>query len=113
MEVVMKIIAVITAILVMMSFSLSLAQEDALKKAYSLYYKGQKETAIKIMEEYVVENPDPAVFYFLGYAYYEMEQMDRAAQYFNRAFVRSPFYSPMSEEEEKKENGNNKEGEKD
>jgi tetratricopeptide (TPR) repeat protein len=98
----------------MMSFSLSLAQEDALKEAYSLYYKGQKETAIKIMEEYVVENPDPAVFYFLGYAYYEMEQMDRAAQYFNRAFVRSPFYSPMSEEEEeKRENGNNKEGEKD
>lgn len=109
----MKIIAAMTAILVLMSFSSCLAQEDALKKAYFLYYKGQKETAIKMIEEYVVENPDPAAFYFLGYAYYEMEQMDKAAQYFNKAFVRSPFYSPMSKEEEKKEHGDDKEGEKD
>ena len=30
--------------------------------------------------------------------YYEMKNMDKAAKYFNEAFIRSPFYSPMSKE---------------
>ena len=82
-----------------MSFSLCWAQDASVEKAYNLYYKGQKQEAIEMMKEYVKENPDPDAFYFIGYAYYEMGQMDKAAKYFNEAFVRSPFYSPIPEEE--------------
>ncbi len=94
----MRVIALILTILSLMSFSLCWAQEASLEKAYSLYYKGKKEAAISMMEEYVNKNPEPEAFYFLGYAYYEMKKMDKAAKYFNEAFVRSPFYSPMSKE---------------
>ncbi len=94
----MRVIAFILVILLISTISLCWAQEASLEKAYSLYYKGEKESAIRMMEEYVSENPEPAAFYFLGYAYYEMKKMDIAAKYFNEAFVRSPFYSPLSKE---------------
>jgi len=97
-EVIMRIIAILLMTVSLMSFSLCWAGETPVEKAYSLYYKGQKDAAISMMKEYVKENPDPKAFYFLGYAYYEMEKMDEAAKYFNEAFVRSPFYTPMPAE---------------
>ncbi len=85
-------------LLLLMSVSLCLAQEIPLEKAYSLYYKGEKDTAVKMMEEYVKDHPDPRAFYFLGYAYYEMKQLDKARKYFSKAYKRESFYSPMSKE---------------
>ncbi|GBE04152.1 tetratricopeptide repeat protein [bacterium BMS3Abin09] len=102
----MKIIILVAMILSLMLPSLCLAQDSAFKDAYSLYYKGKKQEAIKLMEEYAESNPGPEVFYFLGYAYYELKQMDRASRYFNDAFSRKPFYSPIpdaKEEAEKKD----------
>jgi tetratricopeptide (TPR) repeat protein len=64
-----------------------------------VYYKGEKEAAIKMMEEYVQDNPDPRVYYFLGYAYYEMEEMDKANKYFTEAYRLKDFYSPVPPEE--------------
>jgi len=95
----MRIIILVSMIVSLLFPSLCLARDVSIKDAYSLYYKGKKQGAIKMMEEYVEMNPDPGAFYFLGYAYYELKQMDRASKYFNDAYSRMPFYSPMSEDE--------------
>ena len=97
----MRIIILVSIILSLLIPALCFA-EDAppLEQARSLYYKGQKQEAIKMIEEYAESNPGPEVFYFLGYAYYELEQFEKAARYFNEAFSRKPFYSPIAEDED-------------
>lgn len=93
----MKVITLFLAVLfLIMSASLCWAQNTNLKKAYSLYYKGEKTEAIEMMEDYVENNPDADVFYFLGYAYYEMQQMDKAREYFTEAYKQKDFFSPMT-----------------
>ena len=91
----MKFIVSVVAVLCLVSFSLCLANESSLEQAYSLYYKGEKEAAISMIEEYVREAPDVKALYFLGYAYYEMQNMERAREYFDEAFRLKSFYSPM------------------
>lgn len=95
----MKVIVLALIIVSFLAVPICLANEVGVKEAYSLYYKGDKETAIKMMEDYVQEKPDPGVFYFLGYAYYEMKQMDKANEYFSEAFRLKDFYSPMPSKE--------------
>ena len=92
----MRVIVFALIILSLVSVSICWANEAALKEAYDLYYKGDKEAGIEMMENYIQENPDPKVLYFLGYAYYEKQEMDRAREYFTRAFELKDFYSPMS-----------------
>ena len=91
----MKFIVSVVAVLCLVSFSLCLANESSLEQAYSLYYKGEKEAAISMIEDYVRETPDVKALYFLGYAYYEMQNMERAREYFDEAFRLKSFYSPM------------------
>ena len=93
----MRVLSLVLIVL-LVSVSFGWANQAVLKEAYSLYYKGDKEAAIKIMEDYVQENPDPAVYYFLGYAYYEMKDMDKAREYFSKSFRLKSFYSPVSPE---------------
>ena len=93
-----SITLVFTALFLLMSFSLCLAQEVSLEEAYSLYYKGEKDKAIELIEDYVEDNPDPGALYFLGYAYYEMKQMEKAREYFTKAYKQKNFFSPMSRE---------------
>ncbi len=95
----MKIIIMVSIILSLLIPSLGFAQDSPLEKAYSLYYKGKKLEAIKVMKEHAESNPSPEAFYFLGYAYYELEQFKKASQYFNNAFSRKPFYSPMAKDD--------------
>ena len=96
----MKIIILFAMILSLMLPSLCLAQDAPIDEARSLFYKGQKQEAITMMEDYAGSNPSPEVFYFLGYAYYEMEQFEKASRYFNDAFSREPFYSPIPDDKE-------------
>ncbi len=91
----MRITVLALMIVSVLAAPVCFASESDLQEAYALYYRGEKETAIKMMEEAVRERPDPGVFYFLGYAYYEMQQMDRANEYFGEAFRLKDFYSPM------------------
>ncbi len=91
----MRVIALALAMVLLASVSVCFANDVTLKKAYDLYYQGDKDMAIQMMEDYVRATPDPGVFYFLGYAYYEMQQMDKANEYFSEAFRLKDFYSPM------------------
>jgi tetratricopeptide (TPR) repeat protein len=97
----MKVITLFFAVLfLLMSFSICPAQEVSLQEAYALYYKGEKDRAISAMEDYAADNPDPGVLYFLGYAYYEMQQMEKAREYFTKAYKHKDFFSPMAGEKD-------------
>ena len=95
----MKFIVSVVAVLCLVSFSLCLANESSLEQAYSLYYKGEKEAAISMIEDSVRETPDVKALYFLGYAYYEMQNMEKAREYFDEAYRLKSFYSPMESKE--------------
>jgi TolA-binding protein len=70
---------------------------ETLEEAYSLYYKGDKADAISMIEDYVRDNPEPKAYYFLGYAYYEMQEMDKSREYFTKAYKMKSFFSPIPE----------------
>jgi tetratricopeptide (TPR) repeat protein len=82
-----------------MSFSLCLAAESPVEKAYDLFYQGKSEQAIELIEDYVKDTPDASAYYFLGYAYYEKNEIDKAMEYFSKSFKLKTFYSPMEQKE--------------
>ncbi len=92
----MKIIVLVT-LLCLASFTLCMADDASFRKAYSLYYQGKPNQAIKVLEEYISKYPDPKALYFLGYVYYESKKMGAAMKYFNEAYLIDPDYSPMIE----------------
>jgi TolA-binding protein len=91
----MKISILALSVLLAVSLSLCWANNSDVEKAYNLLYQGKIDTAIELMEEYVIESPNAEAYYFLGYAYYEKKQMNRANEYFSKAFKLRSFYSPM------------------
>ncbi len=91
----MRVTAITIVILVLVTVSLGWAGEKPIGKAYSLYFQGKMNAAIKIFEDYVKEYPDPKVMYFLGYAYYEIKKMDVAIKYFDDAYLIDPEFSPI------------------
>ena len=80
------------ALILLVSVSLCWANGGPLEKAYKLYYKGDKDAAIEMMEDYVKDNPDSGVYYFLGYAYYEKKDMEKAREYFTKSYRRLPSF---------------------
>ncbi len=93
----MKILTFVIAVLLLISLSFVPVQAESLKQAYSLYYKGEKAEAISMIEDYVRDNPEPQAYYFLGYAYYELQEMDKSREYFTKAYKMKSFYSPIPE----------------
>ncbi|RJQ44988.1 MAG: tetratricopeptide repeat protein [Nitrospiraceae bacterium] len=93
----MKVAAMIFLI---MFFTISpcLAQKTPMEKAYALYFQGKMQDAITIMEGEAEKNPDPKTFYFIGYAYYKMNKMELAREYFDKAYKAEAFYSPPVKE---------------
>ena len=94
----MKVITVALLVFSLMSFSLCMAASSPVEEAYNLFYQGEVDKAIDIVESYVEETPDAGAYYFLGYAYYESRQMDKAMEYFSKSFKLRSFYSPMESE---------------
>jgi len=93
----MKIITFVIAAFLLISLSFIPVHAETLEQAYSLYYKGEKAEAISIIESYVKDNPEPQAYYFLGYAYYEMQEMDKSREYFTKAYKMKSFFSPIPE----------------
>jgi len=94
----MRVTVLILLIFSLMSFSLCLAAESPVDKAYNLYYQGKSDMAIELIEDYVKDTPDAGAYYFLGYAYYEKNEIDRAMEYFSKSFKLRSFYSPVDPE---------------
>jgi TolA-binding protein len=94
----MKIITFVITAFLFISLSFIPVHAETLEQAYSLFYKGDKAEAISIIEDYVKDNPEPQAFYFLGYAYYEMQEMDKSRESFTKAYKMKSFFSPMPED---------------
>ena len=95
----MRTTVLIVLIFSLMSFSLCLAAESPVEKAYDLFYQGKSDQAIELIEDYVKDTPDASAYYFLGYAYYEKNEIDKAMEYFSKSFKLKTFYSPMEQKE--------------
>ena len=95
----MRTTVFIVLIISLMSFSLSFAEESPVEKAYNLFYQGKSDKAIELIEDYVKDTPDASAYYFLGYAYYEKNEVDKAMEYFSKSFKLKKFYSPMEQKE--------------
>ncbi len=91
----MKILTLVITAILCISLSFIPAHADMVGQAYSLYYKGDKAEAISMIEDYVRDNPGPQAYYFLGYAYYEMQEMEKSREYFTKAYRMKSFYSPV------------------
>ena len=91
----MRKIILLVIIMVVISFSPCLANNVSLDKAYSYYFQGKMPEAINIMKEYVKEKPDARILYFIGYAYYEMKDMESARRYFEEAYLIDPDFTPL------------------
>ena len=93
----MRTTVLIVLIISLMSFSLCIAAESPVDQAYNLFYQGKSDKAIELIEDYVQDNPDASAYYFLGYAYYEKNEIDKAMEYFSKSFKLKSFYSPMEQ----------------
>jgi TolA-binding protein len=96
-EDIMKIITLVITAVLFISLTFIPAHAETLEQAYSLFYKGDRAEAISMIEGYVKDNPEPQAYYFLGYAYYEMQDMDKSREYFIKAYKMKSFYSPIPE----------------
>jgi len=94
----MKIITIVITAFLFISLSFIPVHAETLEQAYSLFYKGDKAEAISMIEDYVKDNPEPQAFYFLGYAYYEMQEMDKSRESFTKAYKMKSFFSPIPED---------------
>jgi cytochrome c-type biogenesis protein CcmH/NrfG len=66
------------------------------EKGIRLYFQQDYTTAIHEFQETLRINPDDVrAYYFLGYAYYKLQDMEKAHQAFEEAYQMNPKYSPI------------------
>jgi hypothetical protein len=97
MEVFMKrIVYLITIFLALSLLSVPIFADDNTDydKAIKYYNSGKFGDAVKIFKEYTEKKPDPAAYYRLGYALYELGQYSEANKYFQEAYLINPSFSP-------------------
>jgi phospholipid-binding lipoprotein MlaA len=51
-------------------------------------------TAVKHLEEYVGNNPDPTAYFLIGYSMYKLGKFSEADEYFSEAYLIDPEFSP-------------------
>lgn len=70
--------------------------ETHFQKGLQYYFQRQYPEAIQEFEESLKVNPDDArSYYFLGYAYYELRDLDKAQEAFDLAYQANPQYTPI------------------
>lgn len=82
-------------LLLLLSTSICVADEDMIRKAYSYYNRGMMVEAIEIMKEASAEDPTPGQLYFIGYAYYKLQDFKNARKYFDKAYNINKEHNPM------------------
>jgi tetratricopeptide (TPR) repeat protein len=102
-------LALVCAVLLWFLSSAGHAYDETYEKAVS-YFKGREyRDAIPYLEKYVSRKPDPAGYYMLGYAFYQLRDYERSRAYFDEAYLIDPDFSSdkvpahagLSDEEER------------
>jgi len=76
-------------------FDLNAAQAH-FQQGLQYYFQKQYPDAIHEFEETVKINPDDARgYYFLGYSYYQLREMEKAQEAFDQAYQLNPQYTPI------------------
>lgn len=72
------------------------ASKTHFQKGLQYYFQKQYPAAVDEFQETLRINPDDARgYYFLGYSYYELREMQKAREAFEQAFQADPRYSPI------------------
>ena len=69
------------------------AYDETYEKAMKHFKSREYKRAIPYLETYVVQKPDPAAYYMLGYACYQIRNFDRSKDYFDQAYLIDPDFS--------------------
>jgi len=62
--------------------------------ALHYYYSGKYQDAVKLFKDYVNEKPDSSAYYYIGYALYKIRKYSEANEYFKKAYLIDPVFSP-------------------
>lgn len=71
----------------------AVAAGESYEKALSLFKGRDYKNAVVYLEKYIAQRPDPAAYYMLGYACYELREFHKAREYFNSAFLIDPDFT--------------------
>jgi tetratricopeptide (TPR) repeat protein len=88
-----KSIVIFCSILLFAIGSVAYAYDETYEKAMKHFKSREYKRAIPYLENYVVQKPDPAAYYMLGYAYYQLRNFDRSKDYFDQAYLINPDFS--------------------
>lgn len=88
-----NIFIICCSILLLAMVSAAYAYDETYEKAIRHFKAREYKRAIPYLENYVVQKPDPAAYYMLGYAYYELRNFDRSRDYFDQAYLIDPEFS--------------------
>ncbi|MBI5632143.1 MAG: tetratricopeptide repeat protein [Nitrospirae bacterium] len=88
-----KVIIIIYCILLLATASAAFAYDETYEKAMKHFKAREYKRAIPYLENYVVRKPEPAAYYMLGYAYYELRNFERSRDYFDQAYLIDPDFS--------------------
>ncbi len=91
-----KTIAVLLMLIFTLSASISFAGDDMVDQAYHYYNKGMMTEAIEAMKEASADDPTPGQLYFIGYAYYKLQNFKDARKYFEMSYEINADYDPMA-----------------
>lgn len=88
-----KRIIIFCSFLLLAMASVVYAYDETYEKAMKHFNRREYSRAITYLENYVVQKPDPAVYYMLGYAYYQLKNYDRSKDCFDQAYLIDPDFS--------------------
>lgn len=72
------------------------ASRTHFQKGLHHYFQTQYQDAVREFQETLRFNPDDARgYYFLGYSYYQLREMQKAQEAFEQAYQMNPQYSPI------------------
>lgn len=69
------------------------AAGEGYEKALRLFKGRDYKEAVVYLEKYIVQTPDPAAYYMLGYSCYKLRDFHKAREYFNAAFMIDPDFT--------------------
>ncbi len=70
--------------------SAAYAYDETYEKAVAHFRAGEYRRAIPLLEEYAFRNPEPGVYYMLGYACYQLRNFDCSRDYFDQVYLIDP-----------------------
>jgi tetratricopeptide (TPR) repeat protein len=67
---------------------------DGIKPVMKNYYSGKYKEVVRDLKEYTEKTPDPAAYYLIGYSLYKLRNYAESEEYFKKAFLLDPQFSP-------------------